>query len=104
MDCPICLRSVNSHDVESLARHLRERHDFESLAAGRTAKRVQEWSRYDASHARSVTGNPDAASGDDSGRGGELDRDSGGMGGGDLLPVAQQSWAGVASPRVSPGP
>ena len=104
MECPICLRSINSHDVEALARHLRERHDFESLEAGRTAKRVQEWDSYDASRFRSVEGGPDAAAGDDSGRGGELDRDSGGVGGGDVLPVAQQSWVGVASPRLSPGP
>ena len=104
MECPICLRSMDSHDVESLARHLRERHDFESLAAGRTAKRVQEWSRYDASRFRSVEGGPDAPAGDDSGRGGELDWDRGGMGGGDILPVAQQSWAGVANPRLSPEP
>ena len=87
MDCPICLSSTDSYDVDSLARHLREKHDYGSLDAGRTARRVQEWHSYDASRVRYVKGSPVPAAGDDSGRGGELDRDRGGLGGGDPLSV-----------------
>jgi hypothetical protein len=101
MDCPICLRSIDNHDVDLLARHLRERHDFESLDAGRIAKSVQEWESYDASRARYLKGSPDPAAGDDSGRGGQPDRDRGGMGGGDLLPVAVESRPVVAGSRTS---
>ena len=101
MDCPICLRPFDSHDVELLARHLKERHDFESLDAGRTAKRIQEWHCYDASRARYLKGSPVPAAGDDSGRGGQPDRDRGGMGGGELVTRAIESPAALAGSRIS---
>lgn len=99
MECPICLRPVHGHDVESLARHLRETHDFKSLDAGRTAKRVQEWDSYDASRFRSVKGSPDAAARDDSGRAGEPDRHRAGMGSGEHVAVDRRLV--VAGPGVS---
>jgi len=104
MDCPICLTSIDSDDVEFLARHLRERHKFERWDAGRTARRVQEWERCNASHARSVKGSPVPVAGDDSGGGGEPDRDRCGMGGREFLTAAIQCRAAVAGSRVSPAP
>ena len=89
MECPICLKKIESDSIDLLSHHLCDDHSFELFDAGRVAQKVKYWREYDALEAIAIQEGAASDTGDGAGWFGQRDGDFGDL---SAAPAAEKKY------------